>query len=57
MRIDPRDFEGFNRVLTGVIVPRPIAFVSSVSEEGIVNLAPFSFFNAMAYNPATNHWC
>jgi flavin reductase (DIM6/NTAB) family NADH-FMN oxidoreductase RutF len=40
-------------VLTGVIVPRPIAFVSSVSTEGIVNLAPFSFFNAMAYDPAT----
>ena len=53
MIIDPNDFEGFNRVLTGVVVPRPIAFVSSVSNEGIVNLAPFSFFNAMAYNPAT----
>ena len=53
MRIDPKTFGGFNRVLTGVIVPRPIAFVSSVSTEGIVNLAPFSFFNAMAYDPAT----
>ena len=53
MRIDPNSFEGFNRVLTGVVVPRPIAFVSSVSADGIVNLAPFSFFNAMAYNPAT----
>jgi flavin reductase (DIM6/NTAB) family NADH-FMN oxidoreductase RutF len=53
LRIDPKTFEGFNRVLTGVIVPRPIAFVSSVSTEGIVNLAPFSFFNAMAYDPAT----
>ncbi len=51
--IDPSNYEGFNRVLTGVIVPRPIAFVSSVSSEGIVNLAPFSFFNAMAYDPAT----
>jgi flavin reductase (DIM6/NTAB) family NADH-FMN oxidoreductase RutF len=53
LRIDPKTFEGFNRVLTGVIVPRPIAFVSSVSTNGIVNLAPFSFFNAMAYDPAT----
>lgn len=53
MHINPKDFEGFNRVLTGVVVPRPIAFVSSVSERGIVNLAPFSFFNAMAYEPAT----
>ena len=53
MRIDPNNFEGFNRVLTGVVVPRPIAFVSSVSSDGVVNLAPFSFFNAMAYDPAT----
>ena len=53
MRIDPKNFEGFNRVLTGVVVPRPIAFVSSVSAGGVVNLAPFSFFNAMAYDPAT----
>ena len=53
MRINPKNFEGFNRVLTGVVVPRPIAFVSSVSADGIVNLAPFSFFNAMAYDPAT----
>ena len=53
MRIEPKDFEGFNRVLTGVIVPRPIALVSSVSTTGVVNLAPFSFFNAIAYDPAT----
>lgn len=53
MRIDPKNFEGFNRVLTGVVVPRPIALVSSVSTTGVVNLAPFSFFNAIAYDPAT----
>ncbi len=53
MKIDPRTFEGFNRVLTGVVVPRPIAFVSTVSTGGIVNLAPYSFFNAVAYDPPT----
>jgi len=53
VRIDPKDFAGFNRVLTGVVVPRPIALVSSVSAQGLVNLAPFSFFNAVAYEPAT----
>ena len=53
MIIDPRNFEGFNRVLTGVVVPRPIAFVSTRSPEGIVNLAPYSFFNAVAYDPPT----
>jgi flavin reductase (DIM6/NTAB) family NADH-FMN oxidoreductase RutF len=51
--IDPRNFEGFNRVLTGVVVPRPIAFVSTVSASGLVNLAPYSFFNAVAYDPPT----
>ena len=53
MKIDPRSFEGFNRVLTGVIVPRPIAFVSSISPDGLVNLAPYSFFNAVSYDPPT----
>ena len=53
MKIDPSTFEGFNRVLTGVIVPRPIAFVSTMSAGGLVNLAPYSFFNAVAYAPPT----
>lgn len=51
MIIDPLNFEGFNRVLTGVVVPRPIAFVSSISAGGLVNLAPYSFFNGVSYNP------
>ena len=51
MLIDPKTFERFNMILTGVVVPRPIAFVSTMSTDGVVNLAPFSFFNAMAYNP------
>ena len=53
MQITPSTFPNFNRVLTGVVVPRPIAFVSTISEDGIVNLAPFSFFNAVAYSPPT----
>tara|TARA_B100000949_G_scaffold135004_1_gene118913 strand:+ start:285 stop:911 length:627 start_codon:yes stop_codon:yes gene_type:complete len=48
--IDPNTFERFNAVLTGVIVPRPIAFVSTMSPDGEVNLAPYSFFNAVSYN-------
>ena len=36
MIIDPLNFEGFNQVFTGVIVPRPIAFVSSMSADGLV---------------------
>lgn len=33
------------------IVPRPIAFVSTISIDGVYNLAPYSFFNAMGSNP------
>lgn len=33
-------------LLVGCVVPRPIAFVSSLSRAGVPNLAPFSFFNA-----------
>ncbi len=38
-------------LLVGCVIPRPIAFVSSLSPEGIPNLAPFSFFNAGGANP------
>ena len=53
MKIDPKTFERFNAVLTGVVVPRPIAFVSSISASGVANLAPYSFFNAVSYDPPT----
>lgn len=36
------------RLLINLAVPRPIAWVRSVSGEGLVNSAPFSFFNAFA---------
>lgn len=34
-----------------IIAPRPIGWISSVSEQGLVNLAPYSFFNAFNYTP------
>jgi flavin reductase (DIM6/NTAB) family NADH-FMN oxidoreductase RutF len=37
--------------LQGTIAPRPIAFVSSVDSNGLVNLSPFSFFNMFSTNP------
>ena len=39
------------RVLTSVIVPRPIAFVSTRARDGSLNLAPFSYFNAISSRP------
>ena len=53
MKLDPKTFDSFYRVLTGVVVPRPIAFVSTVSADGNFNLAPYSFFNAVGYDPPT----
>ncbi|KAH7888570.1 hypothetical protein F5I97DRAFT_1925092 [Phlebopus sp. FC_14] len=37
-------------LLTGAIVPRPIAFVSTLSGDGVPNLAPFSYFSMVAHN-------
>jgi flavin reductase (DIM6/NTAB) family NADH-FMN oxidoreductase RutF len=39
------------RALVSVVVPRPIAWVTTVDQKGRVNLAPFSFFNAFGANP------
>jgi len=39
------------KLLTAVVVPRPIAWVSTVSEDGVVNLAPHSFYNVACARP------
>ena len=39
------------RAIVGVVTPRPIAWVTTVDDQGRVNLAPFSFFNAFGANP------
>jgi flavin reductase (DIM6/NTAB) family NADH-FMN oxidoreductase RutF len=39
------------QALVGAVTPRPIAWVSTLSPAGVVNLAPFSFFNAFGANP------
>lgn len=41
----------FYRYLIGSVGPRPIAFASTISAEGHVNLSPFSFFNVVGSNP------
>lgn len=40
------------KLLVSTVVPRPIAWVTTIDTEGRVNAAPFSFFNAMANDPA-----
>ena len=53
MQIDPAlhsTIENY-KLLTNLVVPRPIAWVTSQSQSGVVNLAPFSFFNAVGSDP------
>lgn len=38
-------------MLVGIVTPRPIAWVTTLSSAGVVNLAPFSFFNVFGANP------
>lgn len=53
MKIDPKTQKNFFNVLKAVVIPRPIAFISSQSKDGVLNLAPFSFFNGVCYDPPT----
>lgn len=45
---NPRDLY---KLMIGVIVPRPIAWVSTRGKDGVDNLAPYSFFNAFSADP------
>lgn len=45
------------KLLVGAVVPRPIAFVSSMDENGVRNLAPFSFFTVASANPPIVCFC
>ena len=53
MNLDPETLTPRERYLlmSATILPRPIAWVSTVSPEGVPNLAPFSFFTGIAANP------
>jgi len=59
MELDPAALDVSERykLLIGCIVPRPIAFVSTISPDGRANLAPFSFFNGVGSNPMTVLFC
>ena len=55
MQFDPQviDSAAMYKLLIGSVVPRPIAWVSSVDAEGVRNLAPFSYFMAITHDPPT----
>ncbi|HNG07115.1 MAG TPA: flavin reductase family protein, partial [Saprospiraceae bacterium] len=53
LTIDPKDLpvKDLHQHIVGSIAPRPIAFASTMDENGIPNIAPYSFFNAFSSNP------
>lgn len=54
MKIDPSnlDWKDSHELLVSAVLPRPIAFVSTVGEDGVYNVAPFSFFTVVSVKPA-----
>ena len=44
-------------LMVQLITPRPIAWVSSISNSGVTNLAPYSFFNGVGANPPSILFC
>lgn len=52
--IDPKlkEERDVYKIMTGTILPRPVAFVTSLSEENVLNGAPFSYFNIVSTEPA-----
>lgn len=59
MDIDPKNYPSREvyKLLNASIIPRPIAWVSTVNIDGQPNLAPFSFFNAVCEKPPTVLFC
>lgn len=53
MQISVKDTDSATlyKLLTGLVIPRPIGWISTVDENGINNLAPFSFFNVVGEDP------
>lgn len=54
MFYEPKDGHGLSKnPFNSLVVPRPIGWISSIDGDGNVNLAPYSFFNGVAYRPPT----
>lgn len=49
--IDKNDHGLRYNPLKACVIPRPIGWITSISATGVVNLAPFSFFNILSYDP------
>jgi flavin reductase (DIM6/NTAB) family NADH-FMN oxidoreductase RutF len=51
MKIEPDMSDAMHRLVTSIISPRPIGWISSRSGAGVDNIAPFSYFNAVSTRP------
>src|SRR5215470_12220383 len=53
LEVGPEDWQGpaFYQLLTALVVPRPIGWISTISESGVRNVAPYSYFNLMGSDP------
>ena len=59
MQLDPAQMEkrDIYFMMTRLITPRPIAWVSTLSASGVANLAPYSFFNGVGSKPPSVVFC
>lgn len=53
LELGPEDWQaaGFYQLLTALVVPRPIGWISTISDSGVRNVAPYSYFNLMGNDP------
>ena len=54
IEVGPDDWQGraFYFLMTALVVPRPVGWISTVSADGVRNVAPYSYFNLMGSDPA-----
>ena len=59
LTLNPADcgFRQIYKLMTGIIVPRPVALVSTMDRNGVANLAPFSAFSLAGSNPPAVLFC
>jgi len=59
LSINPTDHKvnEIYKLMVGLIVPRPVALVSTIDRDGVANVAPFSFFSGVGSNPPTVLFC
>jgi flavin reductase (DIM6/NTAB) family NADH-FMN oxidoreductase RutF len=53
LEVGPDDWQapGFYQLMTALVVPRPVGWISTISAAGVPNVAPYSYFNLMGSDP------